>query len=56
MHEFQCGHEECRSGFIETDRDDLTRRVAEHLTEAHDIDKPTKALLTYLEATCVAAR
>lgn len=56
MHEFQCAHEECRSEFIESDRDDLMRRIAEHLREAHNVDRPTETLMSYLEATSVTAR
>jgi predicted small metal-binding protein len=56
MHEFVCGHEECRSEITESDRDDLMRRVAEHLKESHNIDKASETLMTYLETTCVTAR
>src|SRR6185312_2157666 len=51
FHEFVCAHEECGSEIIETDRDDLRRRVAEHLKKAHHIDKPNETLMTYLEVT-----
>jgi predicted small metal-binding protein len=56
MHEFQCAHEECRSEFTESDRDDLMRRIADHLREAHNVDRATGTLMSYLEATSVSAR
>lgn len=48
-------HEERLSEFTEADRDDLMRGVAEHLKEAHNIDKTTETLMSYLEVTSVTA-
>lgn len=53
MHEFQCGHLECGSRFTASDKDYLMQQVAEHLRDAHNVDKATETLLTYLETTCV---
>jgi predicted small metal-binding protein len=56
MHEFQCAHEECRSEFVESDRDDLMRRVGDHLREAHNVGRLTETLRSYLEQTSMTAR
>ncbi|HET9254253.1 MAG TPA: DUF1059 domain-containing protein [Pseudonocardiaceae bacterium] len=56
MHEFQCAHQECGSEFTESGRDGLMRRVAEHLRDAHGIDRPSGTLMSYLEAACVTPR
>jgi predicted small metal-binding protein len=53
MHEFQCGHQECGSRLTASDKDHLRRQVAEHLRDAHGVNKATETLMTYLEATCV---
>ncbi|MGQ0774082.1 MAG: DUF1059 domain-containing protein [Pseudonocardiales bacterium] len=53
MHEFQCGHQECGSGFRASSKNHLMAQVADHLKEAHNVDKATETLMTYLEATCV---
>jgi predicted small metal-binding protein len=53
MHEFVCAHEECRSEIIESDRDGLRQRVADHLKVSHNIDRPNETIMSYLEATCV---
>ncbi|MGH3906670.1 MAG: DUF1059 domain-containing protein [Pseudonocardiaceae bacterium] len=53
MHEFQCGHQECSSRFTANDKDYLMSQVAEHLREAHNVDKATETLMSYLESTCV---
>lgn len=55
-HEFQSAHEECRSEFVQSDRDDLMRRVGDHLREAHNIGRLTETLRSYLEATSMTAR
>lgn len=56
MHEFQCGHLECGSQFTASDKNHLMAQVAEHLKEAHNVDKATETLMNYLEATCVTTR
>ncbi len=56
MHEFQCGHMECFSNFTASNKDDLMRQVAEHLKDAHNVDKATETLMSYLESTCVTTR
>ena len=53
MHEFTCGHQECGSQFTASDKDYLMRQVANHLKEAHNVQKATQTLLGYLETTCV---
>lgn len=55
MHEFTCGHLECGSRINASDKDYLMRQVADHLKEAHNVQKPTETLLTYLETTCVTS-
>jgi predicted small metal-binding protein len=32
------------------------QQVADHLKEAHNVDKATETLMSYLEATCVTTR
>ncbi|MGH4012596.1 MAG: DUF1059 domain-containing protein [Pseudonocardiaceae bacterium] len=56
MHEFQCGHLECGSRFTASDKDYLMAQVAEHLKDAHNVDKATETLMKYLETTCVTTR
>lgn len=56
MHQFQCGHEECGSQFVESNKDDLMRQVAQHLKDAHGVNNVTSTLLSYLESTCVTVR
>lgn len=56
MHEFQCGHQECGSQFASSDKADLMRQVEEHLREAHNVEKATQTLLSYLESSCVTTR
>jgi predicted small metal-binding protein len=53
VHEFRCGHQECNSRLTASDRQYLMRQVAEHLKDAHQVDRATETLLTYLESTCV---
>lgn len=53
MHEFQCGHQECGSRLVASDKSFLMAQVAEHLKEEHNVQKATETLMTYLEATCV---
>ena len=53
MHQFTCGHQECSSQFTASDKDYLMRQVANHLKEAHNVQKATQTLLGYLETTCV---
>ncbi len=55
MHEFQCGHLECGSSFTASDKSYLMSQVAQHLKDAHAVQKPTETLLTYLETTCVTS-
>ncbi|MGH3786226.1 MAG: DUF1059 domain-containing protein [Pseudonocardiaceae bacterium] len=55
MHEFNCGHQECSSQFVSSDKDHLMRQVAEHLKEAHSVQTATQTLLGYLDATCVTS-
>lgn len=52
---FQCGHEECGSELTAASRDALMPLVAQHLKDAHSVEKVTAALLGYLESTCVTA-
>jgi predicted small metal-binding protein len=47
---------ECFSRFTSSNKDDLMRQVAEHLKDAHSVDKATQTLLSYLESTCVTTR
>ena len=56
MHQFQCGHQECFSQYTSSNKDDLMRQVAEHLKEAHNVDRATETLMNYLEATCVTTK
>ena len=56
VHEFHCAHEECRSEFVESDRDDLMRRVGDHLRESHNVGRLTETLRSYLEETSMTAR
>lgn len=56
MLQFQCGHQECFSQYTSSNKDDLMRQVAEHLKDAHNVDKATEALMSYLESTCVTTR
>ena len=53
VYRFQCGHEQCGSQIIAPTRDDLRLLIAQHLKEAHSVDKVTNTLLIYLEPTCV---
>ncbi|MGH3793319.1 MAG: DUF1059 domain-containing protein [Pseudonocardiaceae bacterium] len=53
MHEFQCGHLECSSRFTASDKNHLMQQVAQHLKDAHHVDKATETLMAYLESTCV---
>ena len=53
VYRFQCGHEQCGSQIIAPTRDDLRLLIAQHLEEAHSVDKVTNTLITYLESTCV---
>ncbi|PZS18196.1 MAG: hypothetical protein DLM60_12250 [Pseudonocardiales bacterium] len=53
MYEFNCGHQECASQFVASDKDALMRQAADHLKEAHNVQKATQTLLGYLETTCV---
>jgi predicted small metal-binding protein len=56
MQLFQCGHEECGSQFAAPNKDDLMRQVAQHLKDAHNVDRVTQTLLGYLESKCVTVR
>jgi predicted small metal-binding protein len=53
VYRFQCGHEQCGSQITAPTRDDLRLLIAQHLKEAHSVDKVTNTLLIYLESTCV---
>ena len=53
VYRFQCGHEQCGSQIIASTRDDLRLLIAQHLKEAHSVDKVTNTLMIYLESTCV---
>lgn len=53
VYQFQCGHEECGSELTAASRDKLLLLIAQHLREAHSVDKVTNTLLGYLESTCV---
>jgi predicted small metal-binding protein len=53
VYRFQCGHEQCSSQITAPTRDDLRLLIAQHLKEAHSVDKVTNTLLIYLESTCV---
>ncbi|MGH3717918.1 MAG: DUF1059 domain-containing protein [Pseudonocardiaceae bacterium] len=53
MHEFNCGHQECGSQFISSDKDVLMNQVADHLKKVHNVQTATQTLLGYLETTCV---
>jgi predicted small metal-binding protein len=53
VYRFQCGHEQCGSQIIASTRDDLRFLIAQHLKEAHSVDKVTNTLMIYLESTCV---
>jgi predicted small metal-binding protein len=55
MHEFHCAHQECGSEFAASDKYYLMRQVAEHLKDAHRVDRATETLMTYLESTCVTS-
>jgi len=55
MHEFQCGHQECGSGFSASDMNHLRDMIAEHLKADHAVGTATETLMTYLEATCVTS-
>lgn len=56
MYQFECGHEQCGSQFIAPTTNDLMRQVAQHLKDAHSVDKVTDTLMSYLESTCVTVR
>ncbi|MGH3889265.1 MAG: DUF1059 domain-containing protein [Pseudonocardiaceae bacterium] len=56
MHHFQCGHEECGSQLTASNKDDLMSQVVQHLKDAHNVDKTTDTLMSYLESTCVTTR
>jgi predicted small metal-binding protein len=56
MYQFQCGHQECFSQCIASNKDDLMQQVAEHLKEAHNVDHASQTLMSYLEATCVTTK
>jgi predicted small metal-binding protein len=56
MYQFQCGHQECFSQYTASSKDALMQQVADHLKEAHNVDKATETLMSYLEATCVTTR
>jgi predicted small metal-binding protein len=56
MYQFQCGHQECFSQYTASNKDALMQQVADHLKEAHNVDKATETLMSYLEATCVTTR
>ncbi|MGH3796893.1 MAG: DUF1059 domain-containing protein [Pseudonocardiaceae bacterium] len=56
MHQFQCGHEECGRQLTASNKDDLMRQVAQHLKEAHNVDRVTETLMRYLETMCVTVR
>ncbi len=55
MHEFHCAHQECGSEFTASDRHYLMRQVAQHLKDAHRVDRATETLMTYLESMCVTS-
>jgi predicted small metal-binding protein len=56
MYQFQCAHQECFSQYTASSKDALMQQVADHLKEAHNVDKATETLMSYLEATCVTTR
>ncbi|MCU1609814.1 MAG: hypothetical protein QOH09_3959 [Pseudonocardiales bacterium] len=56
MHQFQCGHQECGSQYTAANKDDLMSQVAQHLKDAHNVDKATQTLMGYLESTCVTVQ
>jgi predicted small metal-binding protein len=56
MYQFQCGHQECFSQYTASNKDALMQQVADHLKEAHNVDKATETLMSYLEATCVTTQ
>lgn len=55
MHEFQCAHQECGSYITASDKYYLMSQVADHLKDAHKVDRATETLMTYLETTCVTS-
>ena len=56
VYQFQCGHEECDSQFMAPTINDLMPQVAQHLRDAHSVDRITDTLMNYLESTCVTVR
>ncbi|HYZ37772.1 MAG TPA: DUF1059 domain-containing protein [Pseudonocardiaceae bacterium] len=56
MYQFTCGHQECFSQYIASNKDALMQQVADHLKEAHNVDNATQTLMSYLEATCVTTK
>jgi predicted small metal-binding protein len=53
MYEFQCGSPVCHGRLACSDKEELMRRVTEHVRTAHRIPVPTASILGYLEATAV---
>ncbi len=55
MHEFTCGHQECDSRLISSDKDILMGQVADHLKVVHNVQTATRTILNYLETACVTS-
>lgn len=55
MYQFQCGHRECSSQYTASNKEALRQQVEDHLKEAHNVDKATETLMSYLEQTCVTS-
>ncbi|MGH8934624.1 MAG: DUF1059 domain-containing protein [Egibacteraceae bacterium] len=53
MKEFRCVSPECKSEFTATDKEELKRKMAQHLKDAHNVQTPTQTIVNYLETTAV---
>lgn len=53
MQEFRCASPECKSQFTAPTKEELTRKMAEHLKDAHNVQTPTQTIVNYLVETSV---
>jgi len=53
MQEFHCASAECNSQFVAQNKEELRRKMAEHLKDAHNVQTATQTLVNYLEKTSV---
>ncbi|MPZ65328.1 MAG: DUF1059 domain-containing protein [Pseudonocardiaceae bacterium] len=51
MQEFRCDSPVCDSHLTASDKNDLMRKIEQHVKDVHKVEKPTQTILSYLAST-----